>query len=213
MADRAQSQTITSGDVKSWFGDRTGFFDENACDEMAKRLNRMRNSGNPSDTDIDVQEDGGELDWRDFKATINAAKCLSGSMQNMLSHWESLQKGPPPSPEWLQNYPDPRDGYAAIKNLESALSAALHYIEFPFGKYEPTHRHQSNWHIPAFCIATSLYELALKEVHLSSADTIGVKFIEQALRAIGCKPSSTEAIRKSLQRFYEKYGKPPKKDK
>jgi hypothetical protein len=103
-----------------------------------------------------------------------------------LRHWEGLQRAP-----------ETRDGYKAIKAFGDALSSAMPYIEWPFGKYERQdyrkRPRRKNWHLPAVLIA-KLIERALidsgrRKTSTTSGSTV-VKVVREALIRMGYKIGS-----------------------
>lgn len=147
------SRTITAVETRKWL-ERLGASPNDAlCDDVAGRLTKIRWPSDPTSPAAGCDDETDQ--WWDFQAAIKAANTLNAAFPAMLSHWDGLQ--------WA---PETRGGYEAIKALDTTLSLAMPYIEFPFGKYErKTHRHRhrpKDWHMAAIVIAKFFIEAMIK---------------------------------------------------
>ncbi len=169
-------------EVKSWFENFSQAHLSHAqYSDIAVCLTKWRwpsdqpdAGGSPSiDTDSDPES------WWDFRGASDSAKMLLDSIPAMLSHWEGLRGAP-----------QTRDGYEAIRSLEAALSIAMPYIEWPFGKYERRKgpKRPKAWHLPAVLIAQVIINAMVKAGNNSpgiSRNSVVVRVVRKALKSNG----------------------------
>ncbi|MGC2222380.1 MAG: hypothetical protein WA624_08430 [Methylocella sp.] len=123
---------------------------------------------------------------------------MNAAIPAMLSYWDGLQ--------WA---PETRGGYEAIKALDTALSLALPYIEFPFGKYErKTHRHRpKDWHMAAIVIARIFIEAMIKSVGKTPSlerKSRLIVVVNEVMRRMNYKSVTDSAISRHLIRRIER---------
>jgi hypothetical protein len=202
------SRTITPADVREWFGSRSRP-NEALCDEIAGRLTKMRWPSDPPDDpdspwlQCEILEPDTDR-WWDFEGAADAAKTLLASVPAMLSFWDQLR--------WA---PETRAGHEAIKALGGALSLALPYVEFPFGKYErQVRKRPKNWHVPAIIIASFIREALIQSGRGAPAltrNSVLVRVVRQALVRMEYPNIGTvtpTAIGAHLTRWADKYWVP-----
>jgi hypothetical protein len=206
----ASSRTITATEVRAWFGkSRKSRLGDAQYREIAAYLTKIRW---PTDVDglLGPQPPTDKLesnDYWDFDAAFAAAKLLLESMPAMLRHWNGLL--------WA---PETRGGHPAIKILQDALSIALPYIEWPFGRYErQTGRKQPKvWHLPAVMVARVVVKAMIDAGH----DDPGITRHSIVVRVV-CKALirmqyphvhmiTASAVGAHLTRRDKKYGLTPK---
>lgn len=173
-------RTITTADVKTWFGrSRQAQLADAQYEEIAARLTRFRWKNDPPDDPNSpwlpkpIKTD--DKEWWDFKASLEAAKTLLESAPAMLRHWESLQK-----------WPATRDGYETIKRLSASLSEAMPYIEWPFGKYQRQtgRKTPKSWNAPALVIAILIIRTMVSAGHANPAiskNSVVVRVVRSAM--------------------------------
>jgi hypothetical protein len=145
-------RTITPAEIKLWFGNSSkASLSETQYSEIAARLTKCRwPSDPPSDARFQgtIVEDNSNDFW-DSQAATKSAKMLRDSIPAMLSHWERLR--------WAS---ETRAGYEVIKVFGDALSNAMPYIEWPFGRYErrTSRKKLKDWHMPAVIFANLIID-------------------------------------------------------
>ena len=141
---------IKPAEVREWFGNsRTVQLSDAQYREIACRLTNIRwPSDLPAASDSlwlpgEEAEDNPDR-WWDFHGSSEAAKKLLSSLPAMTAHWDRLR--------WD---PETRAGSQVIKTLTDALSAAMPYIEWPFGyfKRQTGRKTPKVWHTPSVVIA------------------------------------------------------------
>jgi hypothetical protein len=198
------TRTITAAEVRGWFGDSSC---EVQYSEIAAFLTKCRwPSDPPPPPDAPwlpkIIESGSNDCW-DFKAATDAAKTLRDSVPAMLSHWEGLR--------WA---PETREGYEAIKGLGEALSAAMPYVEWPFGRYErqTSRKLMKDWHTYSALFANRIIDVLVEAGHQKpgiTRNSVLVRVIHSAL--IRMKFPNPEMITRSaigmhLTRWNEEFG-------
>jgi hypothetical protein len=197
------SRTITLSEVRDWFGKSKKLqLGRGQCSKIAARLTRLRwpsDSPTPTDTfDPEIMEG-----YWDFDNATKAAKTLLEHVPAMLSHWKSLR----PTAE-------SRAGYEAIHNLKDALSTAMPYVEWPFGRYQrQTGRKQpKDWHIYSVLIARLVVEVLVVAGESKPGIThnsLVVRVVHKALIRMDFPNSAMitrDAIGAHLSRWNKRYG-------
>jgi hypothetical protein len=202
------TRTITAAEVRGWFGaSSNALLSEVQYSEIAAYLTKCRWPSDPPPSPdapgLSKIIESGSDDYWDFKAVTDAAKTLRDSVPAMLSHWEGLR--------WA---PETREGYEVIKGLGEALSAAMPYVEWPFGRYErQTRRKQmKDWHGPSVLFANRIIDVLVRAGHNNPGIThnsVLVRVVHSAL--IRMKFPNPEMITRSaigmhLTRWDEEFG-------
>jgi hypothetical protein len=228
---------VTPDEVLAWFKRGHGPWPSvKRCKEVSGRINKMRWPDDPPKPNKEPEPFG---HWWDALIELNVeqaaarAKALLDDLPAMLCFWHGLQEAPK---EWLPiefdgiELPEGvrkedlvkqfvpglrvREGYDVIDQLRVALTAALPYIESPFGKYEKLdHRKRKrpkDWHAHAVAIAPVIAEAlneAGHEVRSTSHNTILVRVVREALLRIGYANITEEAVAKHLTGWYGGHGR------
>jgi hypothetical protein len=207
------SRKITAAEVKQWFGNsKKARLRPTQYEEIATCLTKYRwPSDPPAPPDAPwlpkIIEADSEADrWWDFQGTTAAAKLLLQSAPAMIEHWKGLL--------WA---PETRGGYEAIKDLKTALVAALHYIEWPFGEGERTtgQKRPKDWHLYAQSIARIIINEMVKAGQPEpgiTRNSVVVRVVHKALVRMGIPYSKTlsdTAIGAYLTRWDKKFGLTP----
>jgi hypothetical protein len=194
------SHTITSAEVKAWFGQRANArLSETQYRAVAKKLNMFRRPGDPVECRAEPSPDVDPY-W-DFRAATKSAKLLLDAMPAMIRHWQALT--------WA---PETRDGHAATVALERALQTALPFIEWPFGEYRRTtgRKQPKPWHLPSVLVAKILAEaMVTSQCSPSLArSAVLVRVTAKALQCMGYKLTNvgTSGISAHLTRWDSRYG-------
>ena len=205
-------RNITAAEVREWFGNsRTVQLSDVQYREIACRFTKIRWPQDPPAAPDSPWVPSKKMDdpdrWWDFQGCSEAAKKLLGSLPAMTSHWDSLR--------WA---PETRAGSEVIKTLTDALSAAMQYIEYPFGYYErQTGRKMPKaWHTPTLIIARIIIDAMVEAGHEQpgiSRNSVVVRIVLKALirmRYPDVEMITATAIGTHLERWDRKFGLTPR---
>jgi hypothetical protein len=132
---------------------------------------------------------------------------LLDSVPAMLSHWNGQR-----------STSETREGCEAIKALGDALSAAMHYIEWPFGRYEPQtgQKRPKDWHTYSIIIARLIVRTLIDAGEAAPGITHNSLVVQVTHRALirlevpNLGMLTPDAIGAHLARWNKKYGLTPK---
>jgi hypothetical protein len=194
---------ITPAEVRAWFGkSKQQKLKPEVYGKIAAGLTNLRWPSDPPPKARSRSPVSESCLW-DIKAAGKDAKALLASIPVMLSHFRE--------PKWS---PEHQEAYKAIDALNQTLHAAMPYIEWPLGRYEPSKGKKApkNWHMHSFLIARLVIDTFLEAGHKAPGIThnsIVVTIIKNALVRMQfpySKTVSREAIGAHLKRWHEKYG-------
>jgi len=202
---RRASRIISAAEVRDWFGPSPEAELGNAqYREIAAYLTKIRW---PSDTGplfqpcpVATESDESDRYW-DFDAVFDAAKSLHDTLPAMLRHWDGLL--------WA---PETAGGHPAIKELQDALTVALPYIQWPFGKYERQtgRKKPKDWHLPAVMVANVVIKAMIEAGYNDpgiTRNSIVVRVVRNALiRMRVLNEITIGAVGAHLTRWDKKYG-------
>jgi hypothetical protein len=145
----------------------------------------------------------------DFKAATKSAQTLRDSIPKMLEFQKTLL--------WA---PETQNGYAAIKALETALTSALPYIEWPFGESKKAtgQKRAKEWHTYAHLLARDMIGEMIAAGYPQpgiTRNSVVVRVVQKALRRMKIPHSqslSLTTIGAYLTRQHKKFGLFPPKD-
>jgi hypothetical protein len=197
-------RTITTDDVRVWFGKspKSKLKEAQYC-ELAAFLTRCRWPGDPPDPPdspwlVRIIEDDQEQ-WWDFKGVSQAARNLLESMPQIVSCWETRLRS---------------EGKDQIRKLQEALSDAIEYIEWPFGRYkrQTGQKTPKPWHIYAQLIARAIIGVMIEAGHEKPAvsrNSVVVRVAQKALMRMKIPNAgmvTRTAIAAYLTRWDGRYG-------
>lgn len=191
---------IVAAEVKTWFGPKCRL-SRTEFERIARELNNFRPRHPYSSPNFQPPVLPQKEYW-DRLSVSEAAKTLIQAIPHMLSHWRGLT----PTPNSLL-------GKQAIEHLEKALVLAKHFIDWPFGAYEPRTSRTTikPWH-PVAVVVARVVVGAMKRGGVSSPglsrNSVVVRVIKCALRRLeieGAQMITESAIAMQLKRHHERW--------
>jgi hypothetical protein len=200
-----EKRPITAAEVMEWRGGRNkSKITDAQCEIIAIELTSMRWPSDLLTPDLSQTPEVSKDEYWDFDRATDAARTLSSDLPAMLRYWKGLL--------WD---PETAGGHPAVQRLQRALSAAMPYIEYPFGYYEPRsgQKKPKEWHIYAVLIANLITKLLVDAGQAKPAltsNSVTVRIIFEALCRMHFPDKdmrSRPAIGAHLERWRAKYKK------